>query len=462
MNIKKDEFMTIESINPATGHSIQTYESHTDQDIEAALSRSIRAHQALKQLSFADRAKYMHRVAEILEQDVEKFAKILTQEMGKPISAAKAEVKKCADVCRYYADHTEGFLEECEITTDAKRSYISYEPLGPILAVMPWNFPFWQVFRFAAPALMAGNTCVLKHASNVPGSALAIADIFKRAGFMDGAFETLLIGSDKVEGILKDPRIKAATLTGSEKAGASVAAIAGSQIKKTVLELGGSDPFIIMPSADLEAAVKAAVTGRTMNNGQSCIAAKRFIIHSDIYEDVKARLKVAFEELKIGDPMEEDTDIGPLAMPQIRDDLDEQVQKSVSMGAVRVTGAEVMAGDGYFYRPGLLENIPEYSPAANEEFFGPVASLFKVQNLEEAIARGNKTRFGLGAAIFTQNEDETKIAVRELRAGGVFVNQIVASNPRLPFGGVGISGYGRELSDIGMKEFMNIKTVSIK
>ena len=453
--------MALTSINPATEEIIKEYNNHDDAYIEQALEKSVTAFHALKEMVIKERTDILQKAADILENEKNALAEILTLEMGKPIKAARSEVEKCAWVCRFYAENARDFLKDKQIKTDDSKSYISYHPIGPVLAVMPWNFPFWQVFRFAAPAIAAGNTGFLKHASNVPGSALAIEDIFKRAGLIDGGFQTLLIGSDKVEDILKDSRVTAATLTGSEKAGAAVAGTAGSVIKKTVLELGGSDPFIMMPSADIEAAVKAAVTGRTMNNGQSCIAAKRFIIHADIYEDVREKLIEAFTSLKIGNPMDEDTDIGPLAMPQIRNDLIEQVNSSINQGAKVLCGCQQIERKGYFYEPGLLEDIPEGSPAEIEELFGPVASLFKVHNIDEAISRANKTRFGLGAAIFTQDESDILKATREINAGGVAVNKIYGSDPRLPFGGNGISGYGRELADIGMYEFMNIKTIMI-
>lgn len=453
--------MTLRSINPATEEILEEYSEHTDAEIDEVLSRSAQAFESQKLLSFARRADKMEAVAKILDSGQDKFARILTMEMGKTYHAAQQEIRKCAWACRYYAENAQLYLADQAVKTDSLRSFVRYQPLGPVLAVMPWNFPFWQVFRFAAPAIMAGNTALLKHASNVPQAALAIEEIFKQAGFADGVFQTLLISANKVEKILTDNRVKAVTLTGSEKAGASVASIAGSQIKKTVLELGGSDPFIVMPSADLDDAVQKATLGRIQNNGQSCIAAKRFIIHTAVYDKFRAALTQKFEALKVGDPMDNATDIGPLAMANIRDYLNRQIDDSLKKGAIRVTGAESIAGPGYFFKPGILENIPWDAPAAQDELFGPVASLFSVQNFEEAIALANNTRFGLGSAIFTRDENEMEQAIDLIETGCIFVNNIVASDPRLPFGGIKASGYGRELAAEGIREFVNIRTVAI-
>jgi succinate-semialdehyde dehydrogenase/glutarate-semialdehyde dehydrogenase len=387
--------------------------------------------------------------------------------MGKPINSAVQEAEKCALVCRYYAENAERHLADELVETNAARSFVRYQPLGVVLAVMPWNFPFWQVFRFAAPALMAGNVGLLKHSSNVPQCALAIEDIFRRADFPEGAFQTLLIGSDPVQSILEDPRVAAATLTGSEPAGRSVAGIAGKQIKKTVLELGGSDPFIVMPSADLEAAVTTAVKARTINNGQSCIAAKRFIVHSQIYDEFETRFVEAMKSLRVGDPMIESIDIGPLATEQILKDIEEQVSVSVAAGAKVLTGgqkfkAEGELAEGHFYQPTVLVDIPKGSPAYQDEIFGPVASLFRVANIDQAIELANATSFGLGAAAWTADEAERERFIDEIESGSVFINGMVASDPRLPFGGVKHSGYGRELGEFGIREFVNIKTVWIK
>lgn len=453
--------MAIQSLNPATGEVLETFEELDDAGVEAALVRAVEVFGRHRRLGFAERAERMNKAAAILEEDKDRWGRMMTEEMGKPLAAAVAEAEKCAWVCRYYADNAEAFLADEPMESDAAKSFIRYLPIGPVLAVMPWNFPFWQVFRFAAPALMAGNVGLLKHASNVPRSALAIQEVFERAGFEAGTFQTLLIGSAKVEAILKDPRVQAATLTGSEGAGAAVAATAGGEIKPTVLELGGSDPFIVMPSADLDAAVDAAVTGRTINNGQSCIAAKRFIVHQDIYDAFAEKYVAKFEALKVGDPMEGDTQIGPLAMAQVRDDVVEQVQASVDKGARVLTGAEPMDGPGFFYKPGILADIPEDAPAYYDEIFAPVALLFRADDLDDAIRIGNATRFGLGSAIWTTDEAEMEQAATELEAGATFVNAIVASDPRLPFGGVKASGYGRELSRDGIREFVNRKTISI-
>ena len=381
--------------------------------------------------------------------------------MGKPLKAAIAEAEKCAWVCRYYADNAKHLLADQVVKTNAKRSYVRFQPLGAVLAVMPWNFPFWQVFRFAAPALMAGNVGLLKHASNVPQCALAIEDIFRRSGFQEGVFQTLLVGSDAVEAILNDPRVVAATLTGSEPAGRSVAGIAGKQIKKTVLELGGSDPFIVMPSADLDKAVEIAVKARTINNGQSCIAAKRFIVASSVYDDFATKFVEGMKALQVGDPMQDSTDIGPLATPQILDDLAEQVQEAVNSGARVLTGARKLDRPGNYYEATVLDNIDLRTPVSCEEIFGPVAMLFRAANIDEAISIANMTPFGLGSAAWTNDTAEQQRFIEELEAGSVFINGMVASDPRLPFGGVKNSGYGRELAEYGIREFVNIKTIWI-
>ncbi|MGB5518273.1 MAG: NAD-dependent succinate-semialdehyde dehydrogenase [Gammaproteobacteria bacterium] len=453
--------MGIESRNPATEELIEAFDALPNDAVDGAIGRSVAAHQHLRSLSLDERALWMREAARLLEERKQRYGRLLTEEMGKTLSSAIAEVEKCAWVCRYYADNAAAQLANRPIETDAARAYACYLPLGPVLAVMPWNFPFWQVFRFAAPALMAGNTGLLKHASNVPRSALAIADVFTDAGFPSGCFQTLLIGADQVERVVADPRVRAVTLTGSEGAGTAIAAAAGNHIKKTVLELGGSDPFIVMPSADLDKAVETAVTARTMNNGQSCIAAKRFIVHRDIYPRFRDAFVAAFEALELGDPMLASTDVGPLATAAVRNDLATQVSDTLKAGALRLCGVDPVDGKGFFYRPGILEDIPPESPAFREELFGPVALLFAVDNLDEAIELANSSRFGLGSAIFTNDENEISRAVRELDSGSTFVNAMVASDPRLPFGGVKASGYGRELSEDGIREFVNIKTVSI-
>lgn len=453
--------MGIASINPTTGETLKTFEALSAEQIEEKLQLAADTFRTYRRTSFEERGRMMMRAAEILENEKNAFAKTMTTEMGKPIKAAVSEAEKCALVCRYYADNAQPHLADQIVETNARKSYVHFQPLGPVLAVMPWNFPFWQVFRFAAPALMAGNVGLLKHASNVPQCALAIEEILTRAGFPKGAFQTLLIGSDAVEGILNDGRVVAATLTGSEPAGRSVASIAGKQIKKTVLELGGSDPFIVMPSANLDEAVTTAVKARTINNGQSCIAAKRFIVANEIYEEFERKFVDEMRALRIGDPMEESTDIGPLATPQIVKDLEEQVQRAVAAGARVLTGGKRPDRPGSFFEPTVLVDIDINAPVSCEEIFGPVAMLFRVSGIDEAIQIANATPFGLGSAAWTNDAKEQAQFIEELEAGSVFINGMVASDPRLPFGGVKHSGYGRELAEFGIREFVNIKTVWI-
>ena len=454
--------MGIATINPATGETVKTFTALTDAEIENALALADRAFRDYRRVSFDTRSQWMQNAANLLEENAETYAKIMTLEMGKPITAAIAEVKKSAAVCRFYAENAAQFLADVPAESDASNSFIAYEPLGAILAVMPWNFPFWQVFRFAAPALMAGNVGLLKHASNVPQCALAIGEIFQKAGFPAGVFQTLLVGSNKVAQIITDDRVKAGTLTGSEPAGASLASLAGQNIKKTVLELGGSDPFIVLETADINAAVEAAVTARMLNNGQSCIAAKRFILISSIADEFEIRMAEKFAALKIGDPMLPDTEVGPLATPDILTELHQQVQICVEAGAKVLTGGQLLEQPGNFYPPTILTQIPEGTPAYSEEFFGPVALIFRVNSLDEAITLANSTIFGLGASGWTTNQAEQERLIRELEAGAVFINGLVKSDPRLPFGGIKRSGYGRELSSQGIHEFVNIKTVWIK
>jgi succinate-semialdehyde dehydrogenase/glutarate-semialdehyde dehydrogenase len=453
--------MAIATINPTTGETLRTFEPLGEGEIEEKLQRSVEAFRRNRRRSFPERASRMRKTAEVLEHRQNEFGRLMTLEMGKPIKAAMAEAKKCALACRYYADHAQEFLADEPVPTEAEASFIRYEPIGPVLAVMPWNFPFWQVFRFAAPALMAGNVGLLKHASNVPQCALAIEQAFVEAGFDAGEFQTLLITSEQVQRVLEDDRVKAATLTGSEPAGASVASIAAKRIKKSVLELGGSDPFIVMPSANLAQAVKIGVQARIVNNGQSCIAAKRFIIHRDIADEFEKRFVDAMNSLKIGDPLEETTDIGPLATPQIVTDIDKQVQRSVAAGARLLTGGKRVGRRGNFYAPTVLSNIPSHAPAAREETFGPVASMFRVKDAAEAIAVANNTTFGLGASVWTSDREEANRFIDGIESGQVFVNAMVASDPRVPFGGVKHSGFGRELGVYGIREFVNIKTVWI-
>jgi succinate-semialdehyde dehydrogenase/glutarate-semialdehyde dehydrogenase len=401
----------------------------------------------------------VRRAGDILERDKARFGRLMTLEMGKPRRAAEEEAAKCASGCRYYADHAATFLAPERVEGGGPDEYVAFEPIGVVLAVMPWNFPFWQVVRFAAPALAAGNVGLLKHASNVPQCALALEELFCEAGAPGGVFQTLLIGSDKVERVLADPRVAAATLTGSERAGSDVAARAGARIKKTVLELGGSDPFIVLPSADVASAAETAVKARAINNGQSCIAAKRFIVADAVYDAFRERFVAGVRALKVGDPMQPGTDVGPLATAQVRDDLAAQVERSVEMGARVAVGGEVLDGPGNYYAPTVLEDLPQDSPAAREETFGPVAALFRVADADEAIRVANDTTFGLGASVWTQDRDEARRFAREIQSGQVFVNQMVVSDPRFPFGGVKQSGYGRELGAYGLREFVNIKTV---
>ncbi|HLA14357.1 MAG TPA: NAD-dependent succinate-semialdehyde dehydrogenase [Gemmatimonadaceae bacterium] len=451
--------MAIATTNPATGKALRTFEPFSTQRVESCLERAAHAARAHRHTSFTDRARCMIRAAEILEAEKRQLGILMTTEMGKPISAAIAEAEKCAAACRYYAENGERFLADQPVRTEGGESWVAFQPMGVVLAIMPWNFPFWQVFRFAAPALMAGNVGLLKHASNVPQCALAIEDIIRRAGFGEGVFQTLLVGSEAVESIIADPRVAAITLTGSEGAGRSVAAAAGKHLKKSVVELGGSDPFVVMPSADLDTAVSTAVTARMINNGQSCIAAKRFIVHGEIYDTFLKQFVAQVSSIRVGDPMDENTQLGPLATSGIRDELDAQVRKSVSAGAKILTGGSRLERDGYFYAPTVLVGISPGSPAAQEELFGPVASVFKANDLDDAIALANGTRFGLGASAWTRDRREEERFVEEIESGLLFINGMVASDPRLPFGGVKSSGFGRELGEFGIREFVNIKTV---
>jgi succinate-semialdehyde dehydrogenase / glutarate-semialdehyde dehydrogenase len=451
--------VAIASVNPVSNRTFKTYEPHSEGEIEHRLAVCAAEFPRWRARPFADRAKILLDAASTLEARKNEWGHLMTVEMGKPVNAGIAEAEKCAWVCRYYAENGERFLADEAVTTDAGSSYVRYEPLGPVLAVMPWNFPFWQVFRFAAPALMAGNVGLLKHASNVPGCALAIEEILHGAGAPEGAFRTLLVTSDWVGRIIEDPRIAAVTLTGSEGAGVAVGRNAGAQIKKTVLELGGSDPFLVLPSADVEAAASTAVKARTINNGQSCIAAKRFIVHREVYDDFEKRFVERMAALKVGDPSDPSVDIGPLATPAIRDEVEGQVQRTVDAGGRVLLGGKRLEGSGNFYAPTVLTDVPIGSPADAEEIFGPVASLFRVASVDEAIAVANRSRYGLGSAAWTRDQAERERLVRELAAGCIFINGMVKSDPRLPFGGIKKSGYGRELSWHGIREFVNIKTV---
>jgi len=450
------------SVNPFSGELMREFEQHSDEVLEQKLQGAIETFRTYRDTSFAERSRMMLRAAEILESEKERFGELMTREMGKTLKSAVQEAEKSAFGCRFYADNAGRLLAREDASTAASQSYVLYQPLGPVLAIMPWNFPFWQVFRFAAPALMAGNVGLLKHASNVPECALAIEDIFRRAGFPEGAFQTLLIASDRVSRVIVDPRVMAVTLTGSVGAGASVAATAGKQIKKTVLELGGSDPFIVMPSADLDRAVATAVQARVINNGQSCIAAKRFIVDETIYDRFAEKFVERMAALKVGDPMDPTTDVGPLATEDVLHGLEEQVGQTVKMGARVLLGGRRMKRPGNFFEPTVLADIPEGSPALDDELFGPVASLFRARGMADAINIANNSKFGLGASAWTNDKTEQEMFIGRIESGLAFINSMVASDPRIPFGGVKQSGYGRELSHHGIREFVNIKTVSLQ
>src|SRR6266403_3158963 len=453
--------MTIATTDPATGKTIKTFSPDSDAAIDEKLAKAAAVAAQWRKVAFAERSQRMSRAAALLEQRKDALGRLMTLEMGKLKKAAAAEIEKCAAGCRYYAENAERHLAPEPVQTDAKRSEKRFQPLGPVLAIMPWNCPFWQVFRFAAPALMAGNVGLLKHASSVPQCALAIEQIFREAGFPKNLFQTLLIGSDMIEGIIADARIAAVTLTGSEGAGRSVASAAGRNLKKSVLELGGSDPFVVMPSADLDNAVSTAVTARMINNGQSCIAAKRFIVHEKIYDEFLRKFIARVATVRVGDPMDEKTELGPLATAAIRDQLDQQVKGSVAAGAKLVTGGKKIHREGFFYEPTILADIPPTAPAASEELFGPVASVFKAKDLGDAIRIANGTTFGLGASAWTRDDREQAQSVAEIESGLLFINGMVVSDPRLPFGGVKNSGFGRELGEFGIHEFVNIKSVRV-
>ena len=453
--------MGIETINPATGDSIKIFEPHSKEEVDRKLNKAVDAYREHRLTSFESRAKRMRRAGEILIERKNELAKLMTTEMGKPMTAAIAEAEKCASACSYYADNAGQILAPREVKTSGGTARVYFQPIGPVLAVMPWNFPFWQVFRFVAPALMAGNVGLLKHSSNVPQCALAIEQVLLDAGFPEGVFQTLLVGSAEVAALIADTRISAVTLTGSEGAGRSVGEAAGRALKKTVLELGGSDPFIVMPSADIVAAAKTAVTARMINNGQSCIAAKRFIVHADIYDQFLSRFVESVRAVKVGDPMHPETELGPLATASIRDELAHQVEKSVSMGARVLCGGGKIDRAGFYFEPTVLADIPKKSPADDEELFGPVASVWKANDIDHAVEIANSSRFGLGASAWTEDADERERFIRDIQSGLVFINGMVASEPALPFGGVKDSGYGRELGDFGIMEFVNVKSVKL-
>ncbi|MFE8948417.1 NADP-dependent succinic semialdehyde dehydrogenase [Streptomyces sp. NPDC007856] len=457
--------MPIATVNPANGETLKTYEPMGEEELERRLQLAEATFRTYRTMSFVDRGRLLLQAADLLDEDQQEVARVMTTEMGKPIRQARAEAAKCAKAMRWYAERAEGLLADEEPAesdvkdSGASRVRVRYRPMGPVLAVMPWNFPLWQVIRFAAPALMAGNVGLLKHASNVPQTALYLEDLFHRAGFTEGCFQTLLIGSGAVDDILRDERVKAATLTGSEPAGRAVASTCGEMIKKTVLELGGSDPYVVMPSADLDRAAEVAVTARVQNNGQSCIAAKRFIVHTDVYDAFAEKFVAGMKALKVGDPLEEDTEVGPLSSEQGRKDLEELVDDARRTGAEVLCGGERPDGPGWYYPPTVLAGITREMRIHREEAFGPVATLYRAGDLDEALLIANDSLFGLSSNVWTRDESEVERFTRDLEAGSVYVNGMTASHPAFPFGGVKRSGYGRELSGHGIREFCNITTV---
>ncbi|MBQ1073775.1 NADP-dependent succinic semialdehyde dehydrogenase [Micromonospora sp. C31] len=454
--------MPIATTNPATGETLKTYDPMSAEQVDAAIERADVAYRQLRGTTIDQRGRWLNAAADLLQAERDEIARLMTTEMGKTYASAGAEVTKCATACRFYAAKAADFLADEPAdagAVKATRAFVRYQPIGPVLAVMPWNFPLWQVLRFAAPALMAGNTGLLKHASNVPQTALLLEDLFRRAGFPEGAFTALLVGSAEVDRVLSDPRVRAATLTGSEGAGRSIAQIAGRELKKTVLELGGSDPFVVMPSADLDRAAEVATTARCQNNGQSCIAAKRFIVHADVFDAFAEAFAARMSALRVGDPMDPDTDVGPLASEGGRDEIHAQVRDAVDKGATVLCGGEPPAGPGWYYPPTVVTDLRPEMRMWSEEVFGPVAGLWRVSSYDEAIEVANGTSFGLGSNAWTRDPEEQERFATDLDAGNVFINGMTTSYPQLPFGGVKNSGYGRELSALGMREFCNTKTV---
>jgi succinate-semialdehyde dehydrogenase / glutarate-semialdehyde dehydrogenase len=452
----------MKAINPATEELIRDYPEPDAGEVEACLTAAETAFTAWRKVPFAERSRLMSAAADLLRERRDEYGRLMTEEMGKPLAAAEGEIDKCAWVCDFYAEHAESFLAGEAVATDASRSSIRYDPLGPVLAIMPWNFPFWQVFRFAAPALMAGNVGLLKHAGNVPGTALAIEETFRDAGFPDGTFTSLLLPSSRVPELIRHPVVRAVTLTGSERAGMEVAAEAGRCLKKTVLELGGSDPFIVLADADPSEAARQAARARTINSGQSCIAAKRFIVDETIADRFEEELVRRMEELKMGDPLDRSTEVGPLARADLLDDLDDQVRRTVEAGATLRTGGRRREGKGWYYLPTVLTGVKPGMAAFDEETFGPVAAVTRAHGADEAIELANRSRYGLGASVWTSDPVRAEALASEIEAGSVFVNGGVKSDPRLPFGGIKSSGYGRELSAVGIREFVNIKTIWVK
>ena len=453
----------MDATNPATGERIETYEEATAADATAAIDRAQSAFESWRETPLREREELLANAAEVLRENKERYAELMTREMGKPIAEARAEVEKCAWGCDHYAEHAAAYLgDEHHPSPAGSNVKTSYEPLGPVLAVMPWNFPFWQVFRFAAPYLTAGNVGLLKHASNVPGCAEAIEEVFREAGYPEDVFQSLLIPSDLVESVLRDDRVRAATLTGSGPAGRAVASTAGEELKKTVLELGGSDPFVVLDDADVAAAVETGTRARNQNGGQSCIAAKRFVVHNAVYDEFVDGLVTEFESLVVGDPTDERTDVGPQAQPHLMEELHGQVEASVDAGATVLTGGEPLDREGTFYPPTILADVPEGCPADSEELFGPVAAVYRVESEAEAVEKANDTQFGLGASVWTEDRERGERVAGRVDAGCVYVNQMVKSDPRVPFGGVKESGYGRELAAAGIREFVNRKTVWVE
>jgi succinate-semialdehyde dehydrogenase / glutarate-semialdehyde dehydrogenase len=450
------------AVNPATGELIREYPEHDEDEVAKRLEQAEAAFASWRRFEFEERARHLTSVADLLRENLADFARLMTEEMGKPIAGAETEVEKCAWVCDYYAEHAESFLATETVATDASKSLVRYDPIGPVLAVMPWNFPFWQFFRFAAPALMAGNVAVLKHSSNVPGSALAIEAVFREAGLPEGVVTTLLVSSERAKEVIGHPAIRAVTLTGSDRAGMEVAAEAGRRLKKTVLELGGSDPFIVLADADPAETGKQAARARTINSGQSCIAAKRFIVEDDIADRFEEEFVRAMEGLRVGNPLDRNCEVGPMARQDLLDDLDDQVRRTVEAGAQLRTGGQRLPGNGWFYAPTVLTGVEPGMPAFDEETFGPVAAVIRARDAAHAVELANRSQFGLGASIWTGDPQRGEHLAAEVESGNVFVNGIVKSDPRLPFGGVKNSGYGRELAEVGIREFVNIKTVWIK
>ena len=447
-------------IDPTTNEGIESYEEHSSSDVEEMLGAAATAFETWRQRPLADRERLLAAAAEVLRENADEYAETMTREMGKPITQAEAEVEKCALVCDHYAEHASAYLEpEHHPSPPGTTVKTVHEPLGPVLAVMPWNFPFWQVFRFAAPYLTAGNVGLLKHASNVPGCALAIEEVFREAGYPEGVFQSLLISSDGVEDVIADDRVRGATLTGSDAAGRAVASTAGEHLKKTVLELGGSDPFVVLDDADLDAAASTGAWARNQNGGQSCIAAKRFIVVDAAYDEFLDHFAEAVDSLVVGDPTDPETDVGPQARQDLLEDVHEQVRASVEAGATVVTGGEPLDREGAYYPPTVLTEVPEGCPVDTEEVFGPVATVYRVDDEAAAVEKANDTPFGLGASVWTTDRDRGERVAGDIDAGCVYVNELVKSDPRVPFGGIGISGYGRELSEAGIKEFVNRKTV---